>query len=107
MSGDRVEGERRLLAVADRLVGEEACRSEAAEVGDDDPVARRRQKRNDVGEAVDVVRPAVQQDDRRSVCRSPVEVPDVQGAGIDLADGAEPGLRIGRDGHFTLRRAWP
>ena len=71
MQRDRVERERRLLAVADRLVGEEACRSEAAEVGDDHPVARRRQQRNDVGEAVDVVRPAVQQDDRRSVSAAP------------------------------------
>ena len=71
MQRDRVERERRLLAVADRLVGEEARRSEAAEVGDDHPVARRRQQRNDVGEAVDVVRPAVQQEDRRSVGRAP------------------------------------
>ena len=89
MQRDRVERERRLLAVADRLVGEEAGRSEAAEVGDDHPVAGRRQQGNDVGVAVDVVRPAVQQDDRRPVGRPPVDVADVQGAGIDLADGAE------------------
>ena len=86
--GDRVEGERRLLAVADRLSRKEARRSEAAEVGDDHPVAGRRQERNSVDVAVDVVRPAVEQDDRRPVDRPPVEVPDVQGAGIDLADGA-------------------
>ena len=65
--GDHVERECRLLAVAERLVRKEASRSETTQVGDDHPVSGGSQQGDDVGVAVDVVRPAVQQDDRRSV----------------------------------------
>ena len=81
--------ERRLLAVADRLVREEARRPEPAQVRDDHPVAGRGQRRDHVVVAVDVVRPAVQQDDRGTVGRAGVDVADVEEAGVDLADGAE------------------
>jgi len=38
---------------------------------------------------MDVVRPAVQQNDRRTVGRADVDVADVEEAGRDLLDGAE------------------
>ena len=91
--GDRVDRERRLLAVAERLVGEEARRAVAAQVRDDHPVAGRRQQRDDVGVAVDVVRPAVQEDGRGTVGRAVLHVADVEDAGVDLLDDAEPGAR--------------
>jgi hypothetical protein len=105
--GDHVVCERRLLAVAERLVRKEASRSEAAQEGDDHPVAGGRQWGDDVGVAVDVVRPAVQQDDRGSVCRPPVDISDVQGTGVDLPEVAEQRLRSDGDGHFTLQSGRP
>ena len=38
----------------------------------------------------------MQQDGRRAIRWPSVDVPDVQGAGVDLADVAEYGLGIGR-----------
>ena len=79
--GDRVERERGLLAVAERLVRSEARRPEAAQVRDDHPVAGRRQQRDDVDVAVDVVRPAVQEHGRGTVGRALLDVADVEEAG--------------------------
>ena len=42
-----------------------------------------------LGEGVDVVWPAVQQNDRRTVGRAHVDVADFEEAGRDLLDGAE------------------
>ena len=44
-----------------------ARRAVAAQIRDDHAVARRRQQRRDIDKAVDVVGPAVQQDDRRAI----------------------------------------
>ena len=104
---DRVDGERRLLAVAERLIREEPRRAEAAHVGNKHAIARRRQQRRDIGVAVDVVRPAVQQDDRRTVGGTEVDVADVQEAGVDLLHRAERGgglgwLWRGLEGHATV-----
>ena len=91
---DGVDRQDRLLPVAERLVGEKARRAVAAQVRDDHPVARRRQQRRDLGEGVDVVRPAVQQNDRRTVGRADVDVADVEEAGRDLLDGAERAAQL-------------
>ena len=81
---DDVDGERRLLAVARRRSRKEARRAIAAQIRDDHPVAGRGQQRRDVDIAVDVVGPAVQQDDRRAVGRTVLGIADIQNAGIDL-----------------------
>ena len=83
---DGVDRQDRLLPVAERLVGEKARRAVAAQVRDDHPVARRRQPRRDLVEGVDVVRPAMQQHDRRTIAGTDVGVSDVQHAGLDLLD---------------------
>ena len=81
---DRVERERRLLAIAESLIRQEASRAVAAQVGDDHAVAGRRQQRRDVDVAVDVVRPAVQEHDSGTVGRAGVDIADVEQAGLDL-----------------------
>jgi hypothetical protein len=93
--GDGVDGERRLLAVAHGLVGAEARAPVAAQVRHDHAVLGRGQRGGDVDVAVDVVRPAVQQEDRRAVGGTELDVADVQEAGVDLPDGAERGVRRG------------
>ena len=88
---DGVDRQDRLLPVAGCLVGEKARRAVAAQVRHDHAVARRRQQRRDLGEGVDVVRPAVQQHDRRTIGRADVDVADVEHAGLDLPDRAHRG----------------
>ena len=63
--GDGVDGDRRRLAVADRVARKKARRAIAAQIRHDHPVARRRQQRRDIDKAVNVVGPAVQKNDRR------------------------------------------
>src|SRR6185503_17651782 len=84
---DRVDSQRGLLAVAGRLIRLEARGPVAAQVRHDHPVALRGQERRDVGVGVDVVRPAVQEQNRRAVAGAVLDIADVQDAGIDLADG--------------------
>ena len=79
-----------------------ARRAVAAQVGHDHAVAGRRQQRRDVDEAVDVVGPAVQEDDRRAVGRTGFGVPDVQHAGVDLLQRAEGGVRARLDRRWKL-----
>src|SRR5690606_30781188 len=86
---DRVVRERGLLAVADGVGRPEPGGSEAAKVGHDDPEALGGQYRGDVGVAVDVVGPDVEQDDGLAVGRACFGVPDVEVAGVDLFDRAE------------------
>ena len=62
--GDDIDSERRRLAVADRFAREKARRAIAAQIGNDHPVAGRRQQRRDIDKAVNVVGPAVQKNDR-------------------------------------------
>ena len=83
---DDVDCQDRLLPVAERLVGEKARRAVAAQVGDDHPVSGRRQQRRDLVEGVNVVRPAMQQNDRRTVGGTTVGVSDVEDDGSDLLD---------------------
>ena len=65
----------------------------------DDAVTRGRQPWSDVDIGVDVVRPAVQQDDGLAVTRPRLGVSDTQLAGIDLFEHIERGsARIGRRG---------
>jgi hypothetical protein len=58
-------------------------------VGNDHPVALRRQDWDDIGVAVDVVGPAMEQNHRRAVGGAGLDVAEVEDARIDLLDGAE------------------
>ena len=78
--------EHRLLAVAEGPVRQKPGRAEAAEVRNDHAVTGGRQQRHHVVVAVDVVRPPVQQDDRRTIDGSGVDVAHVEKAGLDLAE---------------------
>jgi hypothetical protein len=64
---DDIDRDHRLLALPERLARERSRRAIAAQIGDDDPVARRRQQRGDIKKAVDVVGPVVQQKDYRAI----------------------------------------
>ena len=77
-------GDDRRLTVTKRVGGQEARRSVAAQVRHDHPVAGRCQQRRHVDVAVNVVRPAVQKEDRRTARRARLRVPHAQEARIDL-----------------------
>ena len=91
--GDDVDGERRRLAIAERLARKKTRRAVAAQIRDDHPVARRRQQRRDIDVAVNVVGPAVQKNDRRAIGGTGFGVADIQDAGIDLLQRAERDVR--------------
>src|SRR5882672_3796961 len=57
----------RLLSIPERFAREKARRAIAAQIRDYGPVARRCQQRSDIDIAVDVVRPAVQKNDHRTI----------------------------------------
>ena len=100
-----VDGERRRLAVADRVARKKARRAVAAQIRNDHPVARRRQQRRDIDKAVNVVGPAVQKNDRRAIGRTGFGVADVQDAGIDLLQRRERRVRPRLDrGQLAWRR---
>jgi hypothetical protein len=82
--GDYIDGENRLLAVAERFARKKARRAIAAQVWDDHPVAHLRQERRYIDVAVNVVGPAVQKDDRGTIGGPGFGVSNVQDAGIDL-----------------------
>src|SRR6266536_1960311 len=86
---DGVDRERRLLAIPERRTRKKARRAVAAQVRHDHPVARRRQHGRDLDVAMDVVGPAVQQHDRRTVGGAGLGVANIQDAGIDLLQGDE------------------
>jgi hypothetical protein len=52
-------------------------------------VARGRQQGRDVDIAVNVVGPAVQEDDRRTIGGTGFRISDIQKTGIDLLQGSE------------------
>src|SRR6516225_12015259 len=54
-----IDGDHRLLAIAQGVTGKKARRAIAAQIGHDHPVAGRRQQRGNLYIAVNVVRPAV------------------------------------------------
>ena len=87
------------------VLGEETRRPEAAQVGDDHPVAGGGQERDHIGVAVDVVRPAVQQQGHGTGGGPAVDVAHVEGAGRDLLDGADQRFWSGPAGHLTPRPA--
>src|SRR5262245_28079739 len=70
-----------------------ARRAITAQVRDDHPIARRRQRRRHIDEAVNVVGPSVQEEDHRPICGAGFGVSDIQNAGIDLLERAEGGVR--------------
>ena len=86
---DDVDPEDRLLAIPDRRIGTEAGRTVTAQVRNDHAVSRRSEQDSDIGIAVNVVGPPVQQDDRRAIVRTGVGVPDAQHPRIDLFKRAE------------------
>ena len=91
--GDDIDRDRRLLAVPERVARKKARRAIAAQIGDDHPVARRRQQRGDIDIAVNVVGPAMQKNDRGTIGRAGLGVSDIQDAGIDLLQRAERRVR--------------
>ena len=88
-----VDGERRRLAVAERVARKKARRAVAAQIRNDHAVARRRQQRRDIDKAVNVVGPAVQKNDRRAIGGTGFGVADIQDAGIDLLQRGERRVR--------------
>jgi hypothetical protein len=61
----------------------------AAQMRHDHPVARRCQQRRDIDEAVNIIGPAVQKHDRRTIGGAGFSVSNMQDAGIDLLQCAE------------------
>jgi hypothetical protein len=81
---DDINSDHRLLAIAECFTGQKARRAIAAQIGDDHPVAGLCQQRRNIHIAVNVVGPAVQKNDRRTIALTSFSVSDVQEAGIDL-----------------------
>jgi hypothetical protein len=69
------------------------AKARAAQIRDDHPVAFRRKPRRNVDKAVNVVGPAVQQQDRRTTGGASFSVSDMLEASIDLLKLAEGGAR--------------
>ena len=65
----------------------------AAQMRHDYPVTGRCQQRGDIDEAVNIVGPAVQKNDRRTVGGTGFRVSDIQDAGIDLLERGERRVR--------------
>src|SRR5689334_9196225 len=74
---DRVDGERRGLAVAERLIGKKARRAVAAYIRHEHAVSGGREQRRDLDEAVNIIGPAVEQDHHRAVARPRFCVGDI------------------------------
>lgn len=116
--GDRVHRQRRRLAVAFRICGPKARGSVAPQIGHDHPEPSCRKDRRDLVEAVDVIGPAVQEDDRRSVAGTAVHIADVECSGVNLPDArracghrrcssCDAQLRCGDNGGDTTDEAPP
>src|SRR5262249_52449860 len=82
--GDEIGSQSGWLAVAKRRTGQETRRAVAAKVRDDHPVASGGEQRHDIDEAMDVVRPSMQQNGYGSIGWAGVHIADVQEPGIDL-----------------------
>jgi hypothetical protein len=80
----------------------------AAQMRDDHPIARRRQQRRDIDIAMDVVGPAVQENDHGTIGGAGFGVADIEDGGIDLLQRPERGVRsrLGR-GIAGLRAGEP
>ena len=81
-----VHGQRDLLAVAGGVRGEEARGAVAAQVGDDHTAPLLDEHRRHLVVGVDVVGPAVQEQDGGAVLRAGVDIADVEVTGVDLLD---------------------
>ena len=81
---DDVERHHGLLAIPKRLSRKKARGAETAQVGDDHPVSLRGQQRSYVDVAVDVVGPALQKNDWRTIGRPVFCVSDIEQARVDL-----------------------
>src|SRR5215813_3958971 len=79
-----IGGERRWLAIPDRLIRKEARAAIAAQVRSNRPKACRSQQRRDINEGVNVVWPAVQKDDHWSIGGTGFCVTNIKDAGINL-----------------------
>ncbi len=90
---DAIESDHRLLAIAEGVAGKKARRARAAQIRDDRPVARLRKPRRHVDIAVNIVGPAVQKHDRRTIGGTSFSVSDIQETGIDLLQQAEGRVR--------------
>ena len=60
-----------------------------AQVGDNYPIALRRQQRSDIDIAVNVVGPTVQKNNWRTIGWTSFSISNIQDAGIDLFYGAK------------------
>ena len=76
--GNSIDRDGGRLAIAERFTGKKARRAIAAQIRDDHSVARRCQQRGDVDIAVNVVWPAVQEKDHRTIARTGLGITDVQ-----------------------------
>ena len=81
------------LPVPERVRRKEARRAVPSQIGDDHPVSGRSKQRRDIDEAVDVVGPAVEEDDRRPAGGARFRVSHVQQTGVDLLQRSERALR--------------
>src|SRR5262245_37905212 len=81
---DGIESKCRLLAIAERFTRKKPCGAIAAHKRNNYFVARRRQQRGNIDIAVNVVRPAVQKDDRAAVGGAGFSVSHIEKSGIDL-----------------------
>ena len=94
---DHVTGQGGGLAVSNGIAGKKARRAVAAQIRNDHPVAGRRERGGDVDVAVNVVRPAVEENDRPSPVGARLRVRDVEEAGRDLLERAERRVGSRRD----------
>src|SRR5438270_10829519 len=74
---DDIESNYRWLAVPERVARKKMCCAVAAQIGVDYPVARLRKPRHNVDIAVNVVGPAVQKHDRRTIAGASFSVSDI------------------------------
>ena len=81
------------LAIPERFGRKKACRAVAAHIRHDHPVPRQSKQGRDIDETVNVVRPAVEEDDGRPAGGAGFRVPHVKQAGIDLLQRTERALR--------------
>ncbi|MNY30027.1 hypothetical protein D3C86_1641080 [compost metagenome] len=84
------------LTIADRFGGKKTRVAITARIGNQYAIPLLRQRRRDVGVTVNVVRPAVQQDHHRTVCRADFGIGDIQQSGLDVFQRPE--------GNVTPRR---
>jgi hypothetical protein len=81
---DGVHGQHRLLTITGCFIRKKSRRAIAAQIGDDDAVAGRCQLRRDIDEAMDVVGPAVEEKNRRSIRGAGLDISNIEDTGIDL-----------------------